>query len=276
MREMLIGYVALLSTSAMGASKVMSQDGTPIVYDIHGRGDVAIVFIHGFSCNRYQWREQIDDFTDDHAVVTIDLGGHGESGDDRDEWEFSRFAHDVKSVADELELERMVLVGHSMGGPVVASAAALMEDRVVGIVPVDSFQNVEFEWPEGTVEAIAGQIREDIETFMSGFVGGMLDEGISDELRARLIYDSQNNDADVMANVFLGFGDVSQAQILAECPVPVHAINAALFETNVEGNRKHNESFEVTIVENSGHWVMIEQPEAFNSALHEILDDWLE
>ena len=49
-------------------------------------------------------------------MVAVDLGGHGESGMGREHWTMEAFGDDVAAVVRGLGLERVILVGHSMGG----------------------------------------------------------------------------------------------------------------------------------------------------------------
>ena len=59
-------------------------------------------------------------------------------------------AADVEAVANELGLKRIVLVGHSMGGPVSLLAAQRLSGRVVGVVCADTSHNAEFQMPEAS------------------------------------------------------------------------------------------------------------------------------
>jgi pimeloyl-ACP methyl ester carboxylesterase len=82
------------------------------------------VFVHCWACDRTYWREQVDVFAADHQVVTLDLAGHGESGAGRETWTVKGLAGDVQAVVEALDLERVILIGHSMGGPVSRRHAA--------------------------------------------------------------------------------------------------------------------------------------------------------
>ena len=124
------------------SERVPSFDGIPIAYTVAGEGPVALLFIHGWACDRYYWASQLYDFADTHTVVTVDLAGHGDSGADREEWTLLSLARDVQAVVDHLDLRSVILVGHSMGGPVALEAARLMPDRVVGVVGVDTLHDV--------------------------------------------------------------------------------------------------------------------------------------
>jgi pimeloyl-ACP methyl ester carboxylesterase len=137
-------------------AKARAADGVAVAYDVRGQGDMALVFIHGWACDRSFWREQLDVFAEDYRVVALDLGGHGESGADREAWSMTTLGGDVQAVVENLNLERVVLVGHSMGGVVALEAARLMPQRVVGIVGVDTLHDAEVEYsPELAREAVA-------------------------------------------------------------------------------------------------------------------------
>ena len=77
---------------------VKSADGVAIEYEVRGAGPVALVFIHGWICDRTHWRHQVDAFAGGHTVVTLDLAGHGNSGKNRDDWT----AEDLKATFDHL------------------------------------------------------------------------------------------------------------------------------------------------------------------------------
>ena len=75
---------------------VNSYDGVEIVYDVQGSetgfssGLDAIVFIHGWTCNRKHWRNQISEFSNRYRTIAIDIAGHGESGLGRSEYSMPR------------------------------------------------------------------------------------------------------------------------------------------------------------------------------------------
>ena len=54
---------------------------------------------------------------------------------------------------------------------------------------------------------------------------------------------------------------------LREIKAPICAINSDLWPTNVEVNRKYVPGYEVAIMKGAGHYLMLEQPQAFNELL---------
>ena len=139
----------------------ISPDGIELRYDVAGAGSPAVVFVHGWSCDRTYWREQLTAFAGRHLVVALDLAGHGESGIGRPAWTMPAFGDDVVAVVDQLELERMILVGHSMGGDVVVEAALRLGDRVSGVVWVDTYQTLEDPSSAEELDAFVEPFRRD-------------------------------------------------------------------------------------------------------------------
>src|SRR5688572_23158851 len=135
-----------------------SFDETPIAYEVHGKGSPALVFVHGWSCDRTYWKGQLSPFAESYKVVTIDLAGHGASGLGRQAYTIYSFGSDVAAVVKKLGLQRVILVGHSMGGDVIADAARQLPGRVAALVMVDTYKRL------GTVRT-----PEQIEAFVNRF-----------------------------------------------------------------------------------------------------------
>lgn len=134
--------------AAEDITTVNSADGSPIVYGVEGQGDLTVVFIHCWTCNHRFWKSQIDYFSRSHQVLWLDLAGHGNSGSNRNHYTMQAFGEDVAAVVNRTGGKGpVVLVGHSMGGPVAIEAAKLLGDRVIGVVGVDTFYTP-FEWPK--------------------------------------------------------------------------------------------------------------------------------
>src|SRR5207253_5827184 len=133
-----IALVALSPPARAGSQGAVSgtatsPDGIPIRYHAAGKGDPALMFVHCGGCERGFWDGQVAYFAAKHRVVALDLAGHGQSGSGRKDWTMQAFGQDVVSVVEALGLKRVVLIGHSLGGPVVLEAARSMPGRVAGL-----------------------------------------------------------------------------------------------------------------------------------------------
>src|SRR5262245_58787176 len=105
--------------------------------DDGGEGGVPVVFIHSFAGSAAHWAEQLDHLRTKRRAVAFDLRGHGQS-DARasEDVTIEDLAGDVGTVLDELGLERVGLVGHSIGGLAAVAYAAEHPERVSGMLLV--------------------------------------------------------------------------------------------------------------------------------------------
>ena len=117
-----------------------------------GRGSPALVFVHGFACSLEDWRFQVREFEKSHEVVACDLRAHGQTPGQPHECSIEHYGGDVAALIQNLELESVVLVGHSMGCRVVLEANRHAAGRVAGIVLVDGSRNAASD-PDGSERA---------------------------------------------------------------------------------------------------------------------------
>lgn len=99
-----------------------SSDGERINYDVYGSGR-PIVFVHGWGIARV-WRHQVEEFSRDHMVVTVDIRGHGDSSGPRGDYSLDTLGDDLTAVIRKLRLEKVTLVGWSMGASVAMKLMA--------------------------------------------------------------------------------------------------------------------------------------------------------
>ena len=86
-----------------------------IYYEVYGEGP-PIAFCHGAGGNTLVWYNQVPYFARDHTVLTFDHRGWGRSKCEREDKHARYFADDLKSVLDDVGIERTALVCQSMGG----------------------------------------------------------------------------------------------------------------------------------------------------------------
>lgn len=247
--------------------RVRSFDGTEIVYDVYGSGSTALVLIHGWSCDRGYWDEQLEPLSAHHQVVTLDLAGHGESGSTRQDWTMASFGQDAVAVIKNLGLDKVVLVGSSMGGDVILEAALRARERVVGLVWVDTYNQLEeFKTPEVVKERMA-PIRANFVEATRAMIRGMFPPSADPTLVERVVIAMSAAPPDIALAAMesaWNYGRTVPAT-LAQLNLPVLAINAPKPPTNLESMRRHG--VDVVIMEGVGHYPMLEAPEEFNRIL---------
>jgi pimeloyl-ACP methyl ester carboxylesterase len=274
---MFLSFLLLLTFAFPVQSKpeptvVPASDGVPIHYSVTGKGEPALVFIHCWGCNRNFWENQVAEFSKTHRVVTIDLPGHGTSGSGRKSWSVESYGDDVKTVVTKLDLKRVVLVGSSMGGPIAVEATKRMPERVVGIVPVDTLQNVEQRLPQEQVDAVIKQMQADYKGAVTGLLNQFFFSSTTpDAVKTRVINEAVSRQPDTALAILKGIFSYDPAPALREVKVPMKAINSDLNPTNVEVNRKYAPQFDAVIIKGTGHYPMLEDPTRFNQMLADIL-----
>jgi pimeloyl-ACP methyl ester carboxylesterase len=102
-----------------------------------GSGTPPLVFVHGFACSSDDWGLQVEALKGRFEVVTCDLRGHGRTPGRPQECTIENFGGDVAALVSVLDLQRPVLIGHSMGCRVVLEASRVAPDRIGGLVLID-------------------------------------------------------------------------------------------------------------------------------------------
>jgi pimeloyl-ACP methyl ester carboxylesterase len=273
LRILLLVVFAFSAAQAQPKSEVITAaDGVPIHYSVQGKGEPALVFIHCWACSRRFWDNQVAEFSKTYRVVTIDLPGHGESGQGRKNWSLESYGDDVKRVVTKLNLKRVVLVGSSMGGPIALEATRRMPDRVVAIVPVDTLQNVEAKVPPEQLDALFKQMQADFKTASTSLLNQFFFSPTTPAaVKERIINETIAQKPEVVLPILKAVFSYDAAAGLREVKVPIRAINADRVPTDVAVNRKYAPQFDVVIIKGTGHYPMLEDPVRFNQLLAEIL-----
>ena len=273
LRILLLVVFAFSAAQAQPKSEVVNAaDGVPIHYSVQGKGDPALVFIHCWACNRHFWDNQVAEFSKTYRVVTIDLPGHGESGQGRTNYSIESYGDDVKTVVTKLNLKRVVLVGSSMGGPIALEATRRMPDRVVAIVPVDTLQNVEQKVPQEQLDALFKQMQADFKTATTNLLNQFFFSPTTPAaVKERIINETIAQKPEVVLPILKAVFSYDAVSGLREVKVPIRAINADRVPTDVAANRKYAPQFDVVIIKGTGHYPMLEDPARFNQMLAEIL-----
>jgi pimeloyl-ACP methyl ester carboxylesterase len=112
-------------------------DGVRFAYDDRGSGQ-GLVLLHGFPLDRTMWDGQFDALARHARVIRLDLRGSGQSGTGEGPALMEALAGDVYGLLDALEVERVVIAGHSMGGYVALAFFRMYAERVAGLALVAS------------------------------------------------------------------------------------------------------------------------------------------
>ena len=259
--------VAAQSVPSKKAFSITSSDGVSIAYETSGNGSPAIVFVHGWSCDKSYWKGQIEHFSKIYKVVNIDLGGHGESGLGRKDWTIYSFGTDVADVIKHLKLERVILVGHSMGGDVSADAAIQLPGRVAGLIMVDVYKKLGSGRTTEQIDAFVADFSVDFSPKVQKFVRSMFLPD-SDPSLVEFVAKDMSSAPPAVALSAMRSSFTHSRQIthdFEQLKLPVIVLNPDNEPTDVESMRNHG--VDVIIMPRVGHFLMMEDPNRFNELL---------
>lgn len=243
-----------------------------------GQG-LALVFLHGFPLSRGAWQKQIDAFASSHRVIVPDLRGFGDSETEPGPATMSQYAADVHALLRRLSAGPAVLVGHSMGGYVALAFARQFPEMLRGLVLVGTKAGPD------TAEAAAGR-RETAEKVRTGGVQVVIDTMAPKMLAAgnqdsRLVeqvrsFMAPSKPAGVIG-ALLGMAERPDATaLLAQVTVPTLVVTGAddtlIPPSESEKMARAIRGAQLVVIPRAGHLVAFEQPELFNHALREWLN----
>jgi pimeloyl-ACP methyl ester carboxylesterase len=254
--------------------KAISADGVSIAYEVRGEGEPALVFVHGWCCDRNFWKEQLPYFSDKFKVVAIDLGGLGESGLGRTDWTLEAYGADVAAVVEKLNLDEVILIGHSMGGYVILEAERRLPQRVIGLVPVDVFRNVEEKRTQEYLNEVYTQFHSNFEKAIRDNFSDFADWGDPDLLE--ILFSCPPEVGLSSQRAYYEFVNNKLTQVLAEVQAPIMCINRESRPVDLEAVRKYKVSFGVKYISGVGHLLILEDPERFNHMLEDTIQEFVQ
>ncbi len=248
-----------------------SADGVTIVYSAAGSGEPGLVFIHGGLADRTFFDSQFAPFAGRHRVIALDLAGHGESGADRRTWGVPQFGGDIAAVVQAERLQRAILFGNSLGGPAALEAALLLPGRVIGVVGIDTFQDLDHPDTADYAKRRAEVFRQRVDAFRADYAGSMkatvaalfhkdADPAVMADAERRMMRTSPARGEAILASI-VDYDSVPAARRLT---VPLRAINGDLYPTNIAAIRKVKPDFDAIVMKHMGHYPMLERPQEFN------------
>jgi pimeloyl-ACP methyl ester carboxylesterase len=247
-------------------------NGVRVAYQEQGKGKDAVIFIHGWTCNSEFWSGQMSAFPD-KRLIAIDLPGHGKSDKPKVDYTMDYFAGAIDAVMKKAGVKRAVLVGHSMGTPIIRQFYRLFPEKVAALVIVDGALRPFA--PKAQMDQFMAPLKADYKTnapmFMEGMLGNVKDENIKKQIRTSSA--ATPDYAALSAMEAMGDESLFKTDVIN---VPVLAVLA----DSSFGQQKDIEQFLRSIIPNldyrmwqgASHFLMMENPQAFNQALRFFLN----
>ncbi len=249
-----------------------------INYFQQGQGGTALLFLHGWCIDAMYWKDQVDYFSKTYHVFAIDLPGFGKSKAERINWTIEEYAHDVTAFIDAMNLENVVIIGHSMAGEIMLQAALSNNPKIVGVVGVDNFKFIDVAFTSEQIKQMTdffSMLEKDFKHSAPVYAERMLfHPTTSEEVKNRVKTDIANSHPVVGHGTFMNLMQFAsiEAQKLEQLNYKLNLINCDYFPTNETGLQNHcKNGFQVETITATGHYPMIEKPTEFNSLLEKVL-----
>jgi pimeloyl-ACP methyl ester carboxylesterase len=217
----------------------------------------------------------MDAFQGDYRVIALDLAGHGASGKGRTAWTIPNFANDVAAVVRAVDAKNVVLIGHSLGGPVVAEAGLLVPDRVIGVIGVDAFFDA---WADPAHAKMSDQLRTNFADGTRAFVRKRLFLPTSPAPLADSISKAMAAATPEIAlpalDSMLAWARDRQAAAASALQAPtglIMTVGGRAATAKFQSATKGRPGLGVEEIPGTGHFIMLEVPSAFNARLREML-----
>ena len=276
--------VLLLVAASIGAaadapSRYAKLDGARVHYKSYGSGRQAVVFIHGWTCDLTFWRLQAPVY-DKHRSLLIDLPGHGQSDKPEIAYTPVLFARGIDAVMRDAGVDRAVLVGHSMGGPVALMFLKMFPQKAAGVVLVDAFippkPKTEEEKQKGSAQMAqmtqmlrAPDYREQVAKMIDSMFSPAAPPALREEVKSTMLAAPQYVRLSAFENMIALVNES-----FPPAKVPALAIRV---KNNVRPGEEERvrellpdlDAFQVW--DGLGHFLMMEAPAKFNAALEGFL-----
>ena len=107
------------------------------MYYVSGGSGPAIIFLHGFSQDWYEFRQVMCLLADRYTVIAVDLRGIGESKATRADYDAETQANDIHELTSQLAIKDSYIVAHDMGGMIGYAYARLYPSETRGVAILD-------------------------------------------------------------------------------------------------------------------------------------------
>jgi pimeloyl-ACP methyl ester carboxylesterase len=283
----IILLLCLLDLSACNNSPVdkkkipVENAGVNISYLISGYNDTTVILLHGWCINKAYWKAQQDLLSRKYRVVALDLGGHGQSGKNRNNWTVEEYARDVIALIRTLRLEKVILVGHSMSGDIMLEVAHEIPEKIIGLVGIDNLKNIQLNYSaeeQNGIDQFIKALKANYKLAAADYSRKYLfPPNYADTVSInRVVGDVQNMNSAIAIQTLESLipFTLKEAQFLSELKIPLHLIVSDYTPTNEEAVKKYcPKGLFIKTIHGTGHYPMIEKPETFNILLEETIAD---
>jgi pimeloyl-ACP methyl ester carboxylesterase len=268
----LLLLTASFAVAQNGESKYAKLGANKIHYKSYGKGKDALVLVHCWTCNLELWRDHIPELSKRARVVALDLPGHGLSDKPETTYSMDFFADAIDAVMKDAGVEHAVLVGHSMGTPVVRQFYRKYPQKTLGLVIVDGALR-----PFGTKEQreqftapLRGPNYKEAGAQMFAAMGSTLSDADKERVKTSFLNTPQYV---MVSSMDAMYNDALYAPDKINVPVLAILAKSPFWQPDTEQFlRSLAPDLTFQMWEGVSHFLFLERPKEFNAAVIAFLD----
>ena len=251
---------------------VHDVDGTRITCRVSARHfddkRKSLFFIHGSGADHTIWVNQYTKMGEDFNIAAIDLPGHGQS-EGKGAQDVFLYAEWIGKVIDKLFLNKPVLIGHSLGAAIGLVVAIQNGDKLSGVVPVGGGARMPVN------EMILGSLKMAPASVISFAARFSVSKKNRERMSGQVSEAFAKVNPDVLYGDFLACDRLDITQDISKIRIPVLVVCGADDKMTPPSMsqflKDHISGARLSLIEDAGHMVMLEDPEAFNGVLEAFL-----
>jgi 3-oxoadipate enol-lactonase len=265
-----------METLNQGFNLTIPVNNFHLSYDDVGEGSTPIICLHGFPFDKTMWKGQLDFLKSEYRIIACDIRGFGKSTDEKSHLSIDLFSEDLIAFMDELNIDKAIICGLSMGGFIALNALKRFPNRFKALILCDT------QCIADTVEVIEKRYKiiDDINNngvtkFNEGFIKSVFHKDsisnkkdLVEKLRGVVFANSEN----IIKKGLVALAERSETcSTLNEITIPTLIICGREDEvtplvqsesmlSTIKGSILH-------VIHNAGHVSNLEQPQEFNEQL---------
>lgn len=248
-----------------------------IFYQTSGCGDEVILFIHGLGSSLDDWQRQVEFFKKDYFCLVPDLRGFGKSSSDLG-FDIPSFAADVINLVTHLKIDKIHLVGISLGGMVAFQIAVTNPQLLKSLTIVNAL-------PEFKLRGFGTKLQFYSRVFLVGIFGmkifarilakKLFPKANQQNLRQELIKNFSQNNKKTYLKTLLAMQGWSVVNQLENINCKTLFIAAENDYTGLQEKKFFSQKInaKIAVIKDSHHAVCAEKPQEFNKILQQFLEN---
>lgn len=257
--------------------KTINVNGTTLAYHEAGSGSETVLLLHGGMVSHTEWKPQLEAFTAKYHIIAPDLRGHGQSGKTGRPYTVVQLTTDVVGLLDSLEIERVAVVGHSLGGMVAQEMTLLHPERVSALVLAETTYGMRSTWYESLLTSFTEPFVRFMDAKWQSELSAMQLGQFSPDVEAYIREETNalSSDPENIEAIWQAAAEYASKDYLHQINVPTLIVVSAFnIQTQTQGTTMAQliKGARLVTIEHAGHMLNWDNPTQFNTEVLEFLE----